>query len=415
MEKFENIIILAAGKSTRFWPLTDKNLFSFFGEEILKQQIKKFLPYTKRLFIVSNTNSFNSIRKIVGTFSNKNIVTTTQKGNGQSAGLLSTQKVIKGEAIVLNNVDLFDEKEIFPLLFKMKDKYQTILTARKIKNYFPGGYLKLNKNNVIGVVEKPKPNKIPSKFYKMVVDYYADFTVFLSILEKIKTDRDDVYETGLNKYINSYIEGINSAVKRTRTTFIEYDSYWYSLKYPWHVLDFVKHYLSLLTKSYFGKDVFIDKTAKIEGNVYLGDGVKIYEYSKIVGPCYIGKNTIIGNYSLVKESMIGGNCLIGGYSEVTRSYLGNKVYLHRNYLGDSVVENNVLFGAGAVCANFRFNEKEIHSLVNGGMVNSQRNKLGAIIGSNVKIGVNSSLMPGIKIAANSIIMPNSLVLKDITI
>lgn len=413
MKKFENIIILAAGRSTRFWPLTDKNLFNFLGEEILKQQIKKFLPYTKRLFIISNTDNFNSIRKIVGTFSNRNIVITTQKGDGQSAGLLSTQKVIKGETVVLNNIDLFDEKKVFPRLFKIKDKYQTILTARKIKNYFPGGYLKLNKNNVVGVVEKPRPNEIPSKFYKMVADYYADFTAFLSILEKIKIERDDVYEMGLDKYINSYIKGINSAVKRTKTTFIEYDSYWFSLKYPWHVLDFSKHYLSQLTKSHFGKNVFVDKTAKIEGNVYLGDGVKIYEYSKIVGPCYIGKNTIVGNYSLIKESMIGENCLIGGYSEVTRTYLGRRVYLHRNYLGDSVVENNVLFGAGAVCANFRFDEKEIHSPVNGGMVSSQRNKLGAIIGANVKIGVNASLMPGVKIAANSIIMPNSLVLKDV--
>jgi len=236
----------------------------------------------------------------------------------------------------------------------------------------------------------------------LVVDYFANFSEFIDVLKSLKNPaKDGAFEEGLNIYL-----------KKVKAIFINYQDYWYFLKYPWHVLS-LKYFFLSQVKKHVGKNVFLDKTAKIEGDVYLEDGVKIYEHSKIVGPCYIGKNTIVGNYSLIKESMIGENCLIGGYSEVTRSYLGNKVYLHRNYLGDSVIENNVLFGAGAVCANFRFDEKEIHSSVNGDMINCQRNKLGAIIGSNVKIGVNSSLMPGIKIVANSIVMPNSIVLKDI--
>jgi len=404
MKKLANIIILAAGYGIRFWPLSDKNLFRFLGEEVLKKQIKKFLPYAKRLFVVSNSDNFVEVKKIANSVADKNIMIVIQKGRGQAAGLLSTKKLIKGEALVLNNVDLFDEKQILPALIRTKEKYQLILTARKIKNYFPGGYLKFAKNKLAAVVEKPKPEEIPSQFYKMVVDYYADFPRFLAILEKITTDGDDVYEKGINKYL--------AGSEEKKVTFLEYKDYWYSLKYPWHVLDFAKHYLSLLKKSHFGKNVFVDKTAKIFGNVYLDDGVKIYEYAKVVGPCYIGKNSIIGNYSLVRESMIGDNCLIGGYSEVTRSYLGDKVYLHRNYLGDSVVENNVLFGAGAVCANFRFDEKEIHLTVSGAKVNSRRKKLGAIIGSNVKIGVNASLMPGVRIGSGSIIMPNSLIKRD---
>lgn len=401
MEKIENIVILAAGKSRRFWPLTDKNLFKFLGKEVVFYQIKKFLPYAKNLFVVVNQNNLFQIKKIGEGFNSRNIFFVIQKGEGQGGALLSLEKLVKGETLVLNNVDFFNEKRIFPSFFKNRNHYHLILTGKKIKNYFPGGYFKLNKEKVVGLIEKPGPTKMPSLVYKLVCDYFANFSHFLSYLKKVKNNRDDVYELALDNYL-----------KETRAKLIIYDDFWLTLKYPWQVLEVGKYFLGLLKKKISGRNVFIDKTAIIEGKVFLGEGVKVYQYTKIVGPCYIGKNTVVGNYSLIRESMIGDDCLIGGYSEVTRSYLGDKVYLHRNYIGDSVIENNVLFGAGAVCANFRFDEKEIYSKVKKELINTGRKKLGAIIGSNVKIGVNASLMPGVKITGGSFIMPSSFVNKD---
>jgi bifunctional UDP-N-acetylglucosamine pyrophosphorylase/glucosamine-1-phosphate N-acetyltransferase len=402
MEKFENIVILAAGKSTRFWPLKDKNLFIFCGEPLIYHQFKKLSSYAERIVIIANQENANFLRKLFASYSK--VKTVIQKGEGQASALLSLANKIDGEVLLVNNIDILNEKIILPQIIKEKNNHKLILTAKEMKKYFPGGYLRLKKKQVVALIEKPKAEKRPSNMVRLVVDYIANFQDFINILKKVKNPmRDGAFEEGLNLYL-----------KKVSSTFINYQDYWYFLKYPWHVLS-LKHFFLSGIKKHTGKNVLVDKTAKIEENVYLEDGVKIYEYSKIVGPCYIGKNTVVGNYCLIRESMIGENCLLGGYSEVTRSYLGNKVYLHRNYLGDCVVENNVLFGAGTVCANFRFDKKEIYSTVNGVTVASQRNKLGAMIGSNVKIGVNASLMPGVKIAANSIIMPNSLVLKDIKI
>jgi bifunctional UDP-N-acetylglucosamine pyrophosphorylase/glucosamine-1-phosphate N-acetyltransferase len=400
MEKFENIVILAAGRSTRFWPLKDKNLFIFCGESLIYYQFKKLSPYAERIIIIANQENAYFLRKLFASYSKVKIV--IQKGEGQASALLSLANKIGGEVLLVNNIDIFNEKIILPQIIKERNNHQLILTAKEMKEYFPGGYLKLKKKQVVELIEKPGPEKRPSNMVRLVVDYIANFQDFINILKKVKNPmRDGAFEEGLNLYL-----------KKTPSTFINYQNYWYFLKYPWHVLS-LKHFFLSGIKKYTGKDVLIDKTAKIKGDVYLEDGVKIHEYSKIVGPCYIGKNTIVGNYCLVRESMIGDDCLIGGYSELTRSYLGNRVYLHRNYLGDCVVENNVLFGAEAVCANFRFDEKEIYSVVNGVIIGSQRNKLGVVIGSNVKIGVNASLMPGVKIAAGSMVMPNSLVLKDV--
>ena len=399
MRKFKNIIILAAGKSTRFWPLSDKNLFVFLGKPLIYHQFKKLSSYAENITLVGNTKNGDFLRK---TFSSEfKVKIIIQKGEGQASAILSVGDKVKGEVLLVNNIDIFNEKIIFEKILREKKRYQLILTAKKMDQYFPGGYLKLKGNQVVELIEKPKPEKRPSNLVRLVVDYIAKFEDFLKVLKTVKNPyRDGAFEEGLNLYL-----------QKASATFINYQDYWHVLKYPWDVLSVKDFFLSKI-KKHIGKNVLIAKRAIIEGNVYLDDGVKVFDFSKIVGPCYLGKNSVVGNYSLIRESMVGEDCLIGGYSEVTRSYLGKKVFLHRNYIGDSVIENNVLFGADAVCANFRFDEKEIYSSVNGVIIGSSRNKLGAMIGSNVKVGVNASLMPGVKIGPNSIIMPNSFIKKD---
>ena len=232
--------------------------------------------------------------------------------------------------------------------------------------------------------------------------YFKDASKLIQVIRKTKTDRDDWYEKSVSAFIHS------GAV----IEFFKYDGVWTTLKYPWHVLSMNHFFLNKIT-SHTGKNAVIDKTAIIEGDVYFEDNVKVLEYAKVVGPSYIGNNTVVGNYALVVNSMIGENCVIGGYSEVSRSYLGNNVWLHRNYLGDSVLENNILFGAGALAANFRFDEKNVLSTVKGERIDTNLHKLGALVGSNVKVGVNASLMPGVKIAAGERVNPGIVVKKDV--
>ena len=48
------------------------------------------------------------------------------------------------------------------------------------------------------------------------------------------------------------------------------------------------------------------------------------------------------------------------------------------------------------------------------IVDSERSKLGAIIGDQVKTGINASFMPGVKIGPNSWIGPNVMVHRDVS-
>jgi bifunctional UDP-N-acetylglucosamine pyrophosphorylase/glucosamine-1-phosphate N-acetyltransferase len=84
-----------------------------------------------------------------------------------------------------------------------------------------------------------------------------------------------------------------------------------------------------------------------------------------------------------------------------------------NYIGDSVVGEGCSFGANTVTANWRLDEKDVQVRVEGKLVDSGRNKFGAIIGDNCRTGVNVSIMPGVKIGPNAVIGPGISVMRDV--
>ncbi len=140
----------------------------------------------------------------------------------------------------------------------------------------------------------------------------------------------------------------------------------------------------------------------------------IFENTKIVGPCYIGPDTIIGNNNIIRQSHIAGGCVTGFNTDITRSYIGDACWFHSNYIGDSVLEGNVSMGSGSVLANLRLDEGTIWSEVGGTRINTMRTKLGTIIGRDVRIGVNTSVMPGVKIGSQSFIGAGTIIDKDIS-
>jgi acetyltransferase-like isoleucine patch superfamily enzyme len=60
-------------------------------------------------------------------------------------------------------------------------------------------------------------------------------------------------------------------------------------------------------------------------------------------------------------------------------------------------------GSGAVLANLRLDDGEISSIIDGERVPTGRNKLGAMVARDVRIGVNASIMPGMKIGKGSFV------------
>lgn len=84
--------------------------------------------------------------------------------------------------------------------------------------------------------------------------------------------------------------------------------------------------------------------------------------------------------------------------------------LHHNFVGDTVLERDVNPSFGTTFANWRlFDSRSVGLRLPDQVIDSGREKLGAVVAANVKMGVNCSVMPGVTIAAGSKIYPGSVV------
>lgn len=175
-------------------------------------------------------------------------------------------------------------------------------------------------------------------------------------------------------------------------------------KYPWELIPKIKNHIKKLLS-----DPPEGFTLLCEG-VLVGKDVKIDKTAKIIPPAVIGDNTEIrvGAY-LRGNVIIGQGCVIGNSSELKNSILLDYVQApHYNYIGDSVLGNHSHLGAGAICSNLKADKKDVvvHALLE---YETGLRKLGAILGDYADIGCGCVLNPGTVIGKGTIAYPlNSL-------
>ncbi|MFS1518889.1 hypothetical protein V1503_20865 [Bacillus sp. SCS-151] len=144
---------------------------------------------------------------------------------------------------------------------------------------------------------------------------------------------------------------------------------------------------------FVGKDSFIERGAYVKGPAIIGENVKIYHGA------YIRDNVIIGD-----------NCIIGSCSEIKHSIILNGSSApHYNFVGNSILGQNVNLGGGVHLSNFKnvpFGGKIKVKTIDNKTISTNLNYLGSIVGDNSKIGVNCVLNPGSVIGKNVLTYPN---------
>lgn len=396
------ILVLAGGEGKRFWPIeTSKSLISHLGKSLLVHNLMKLRKTGfSRVLVVCHPHDEHAVNalKITGL----TIQCVVQKEpKGMADAVLSAKQYLHGPCLIMNAEDLVDDSLYKDLAKKVVGQKHVMVGLEK-ETYFDGGYFQFEHEKLVGIVEKPGKGNEPSKLVNLVFDYFPQVEKFVELLISVHTEHDDQYEHALSEIIKNYPVEV-----------ITYKGDWYPSKYPWHLLDIMDQLLVREAKEHRGNNIEIKSNVVIEGPVHIGDNVKIFENTKIVGPCYIGDNTIVGNNNIIRHSHIGADCVTGFNTDITRSYVGDECWFHSNYIGDSVLEKNISMGSGAVLANLRLDDGEIPSHVAGSRMNTKRTKLGAIIGEGVRIGVNASIMPGVKIGRRSFIGAGVVLDKDL--
>jgi bifunctional UDP-N-acetylglucosamine pyrophosphorylase/glucosamine-1-phosphate N-acetyltransferase len=402
------LVFLCGGLGKRMFPLTeDKFLLKFMGKTLLEHQVENARKANFKDFLVI-TNDFNRrrIEKVCHAVDARIEFATQKDPNGMADALICGRDLLRNDEIMLVNPnDVFESSAYTKMLDEYKKSdYESYIIGYKVPSYFPGGYLETNeKNELVRIHEKPGEGNEPSDLVNIVIHLHKDIGTLLSYLKAIKSGRDDVYERALTEMVKD-----NHKIK-----IVDYDGFWCAIKYPWDIFQVVQHFLSSARREISPKAV-VSPRAEIHGNSIIEENVRVLENAVIRGPCYIGRNSVVGNNVLIWDSShIGEDCVVGYSTEVKHSYISDNCWFHMSYVGDSIIADNCSLGAGTITANFRFDERPIHVNIQGKKSDSHLDKLGVIMGESCKTGVNSSIMPGVRVGPNSLIGPGVTLLEDL--
>jgi len=394
-------LLLAAGSSRRFWPLQEKFRLPIHGKTLLEHQIRRLrLGGCDDILCVVGAHNQEWIRELLPA-----VATVTQKEEeGMRGALIAALPLCGNEPVLIVGNDFIEASAYGELRenFFRRSHLQGILLGREVTEYFPGGYLTLDQDRITAITEKPGEEREPSNLVNIVAHLHRDASLLLHALQTMPMGGDDGYE-----------QALCSLFPHHHYAALPYRGTWFPLKYPWHPLPLLSSLFEDSSTPTIHPSVAVHVSAVVEGNVIIEEGVRIFPHATIRGPCFIGKNTIIGNNTFLWGSSVGHSCVIGFGTEVKASVLSNHVWTHSTYIGDSVIGDNVSFGAGGVVGNFRLDEGIISSLVGQDAVRTGLKKLGTVIGDDCRIGIHVSMNPGVKIGRGSFVGTAAVVAADV--
>ena len=395
-------VILAAGESSRFWPLNNrhKSLFAIMGKPIIWYTIDSLKQAgIKDVIIIQNKE-----KQIEAELKNNPITgvkikyLTQEQPKGTGDAVLLAKDLLVEKFLVLNAEHVDACLYIKKILALKKD---AVLTCSKTKNPGIYGIIAIQGDKVVDIVEKPQPGKEPSDF--KILGIHVLNKEFLSYLSQ-EPNHPYSLMLALAKYAKQKNVGFLDVKKEESFT----------LKYPWDVFairDFVfKKYL----KKKIQPGAKVAKTAVLQGDVFVAKGAKIDEQTVIKGPCYIGPNSVIAARNVLRGPLnIENDVHTGALMELKDSIIQSGTHFHSGYLGNSVIGRDCRFGAGLLCANRRIDRKNILAVVKGEKVDTGSTYAGFYCGDNAKFGVGVKTMPGIIIGNNVIVGPGITVFKNV--
>jgi NDP-sugar pyrophosphorylase family protein len=164
----------------------------------------------------------------------------------------------------------------------------------------------------------------------------------------------------------------------------------------WNGLKNLKSYFSMLSLGNIEVDIPAGVTVEDPHLISIGKGTTIEPGAYIKGPCVLGPACVVRHGAYIRGYLLAGErCVIGHDTEVKHSIFLNGVHAaHFNYVGDSILGNEVNLGAGTKCANLKLDQKPIFVSFLSQKIETGMKKLGAIMGDFCQIGCNVVMNPG---------------------
>jgi NDP-sugar pyrophosphorylase family protein len=175
---------------------------------------------------------------------------------------------------------------------------------------------------------------------------------------------------------------------------------------PWLLIQDIVRILTQMTST-LDRDYVVTQDVAIHKNAVIEQGVILK------GPIIICENCFVAAHAYLRAGVfLKNNVVIGPGCEIKSSIIfSHSAFAHFNFIGDSIIGNNVNFEAGSVTAN-HFNEKDdnvISVFYDTRIIRTGVGKFGSVIGDGSRIGANAVLSPGTILPKQSIVKRLELV------
>ena len=295
-------VILAAGKSTRTYPLTltkPKPLLKAANKTLLEHNMDNLNGIVGEAIIIVGYKK-NLIKKYIGNrYKNIKVKYVEQKKQLGTAHAVSiAEPYIKDRFILMAGDDIYSKNDI-----KNCIKHQYSILTSEVKNPGNFGVIIQKKGILTGFIEKPK--KFISNFVS--TSFYALDKEIFQYIKKIKKSKRNEFE----------MPDAIKLMSRKEKIYCTKSENWLPIGYPWDLLKADR----ILRKN----KNFIGKNSKIHGRVKnstIGDNCVI---NGNVNNSIIMDRTMIDKNSVVKNSVVGENSYIGG--KISNSVIADNVKL----------------------------------------------------------------------------------------
>ncbi|MBU1117510.1 NDP-sugar synthase [Patescibacteria group bacterium] len=371
MPLVNQVVILAAGECSRFFPFTrrqHKSDFIIAGKPIIARTIEALdkIGITK-IEVIQSPDDDQNLQETFSNYTPSHITVTfhTQdKPLGTGNAILQALPQLENRFLVINpqqvnvNEHLNNLKKSPDLL---SDPQNLILFSKVTTNPGRYGMFALDGQRVTKIIEKP--TNLDGLSNQRNVGVYLltkDFVNFMSTLPSSDFQ---------------LIEALDQYLKNHPVFAVEIEESSPTLKYAWDLFGINKHIQN--GGHYIAPDAQIGPNCNIGPNVNIEGGCVLNNVT--LNNCLIGKNTVIKSGS-ISDSIIGNNCQIGNnFTTQTKNKTNTPI--------EVTIKNKI---------------------VNTGMIS-----FGILIGDNSIIGNNCSSLPGSVLAPQSQINPESLISPEV--
>jgi UDP-N-acetylglucosamine diphosphorylase/glucosamine-1-phosphate N-acetyltransferase len=404
-------VLLAAGEGVRLQPVTStrpKHLIRVGGKPILEHCLEAVKACGITEAVIVTHYMADAIRQYFGDGAQLGLKLeyVEQKavlGTGNAASV--AEPLVDGDFVLVYGDLLFAPEALKQTVdLFVAEKPAAVMAVVPVEKPESYGIIELSDGNRVKcIVEKPSAGEAPSNLAN--AGLYVFSKEIFSEIKQVKASVRGEWE--LTDALSLLAKGGKTVLAAELSK-----ADWLDIGRPWDLLEANSWALKRMAHAVYGN---VEEGAHLVGPVTVAETARVRSGAYVEGPTFIGEGSDVGPNCFIRAcTSIGRNVRVGNACEVKNSIIMDGTHVgHLSYVGDSVLCERCNLGAGTIMANYRFDAGAVKMLIKDKVVDTGRRKLGAILGDDVKTGVNSVFMPGVKVGACSWVGANFMVERDL--